>query len=130
MISMWLLGHLSTQSGTADTTLALLLRGFGTGFLFVPINQAAFASLQKSDLQQASGLLSLSRQLGGSFGIALLATFVQQHIQIHRVEMLRHYALQMKYLHSACTGLAAGLAASGMGAADARMVRCACWRMP
>ena len=31
MVSMWMLGHLSTESGTADTTLALLLRGLGTG---------------------------------------------------------------------------------------------------
>ena len=64
MVSMWMLGHLTTESGTADTTIALLLRGLGTGLLFVPINQAAFASLQKNELQQASGLLSLSRQLG------------------------------------------------------------------
>lgn len=120
MVSMWQLGHMSTQSGSADTTLALLARGFGTGFLFVPINQAAFASLKKSELQQASGLLSLSRQLGGSFGIALLATFVQKHIQLHRVDLLRNYSdsnlLFVQRLH----GLTGSLAAHGMGLAQAQ----------
>ena len=120
MLSMWMLGHMSTESGAADTTIALLLRGFGTGFLFVPINQAAFASLQKSELQQASGLLSLSRQLGGSFGIALLATFIQKHIQLHRVEMLGHYSLGNAVFAERLQGLAAGLASSGMGAVDAQ----------
>ena len=120
MVSMWMLGHLSTESGAADTTIALLLRGFGTGFLFVPINQAAFASLQKSEIQQASGLLSLSRQLGGSFGIALLATFIQKHIQLHRVEMLGHYTLGNEVFTERLQGLAGGLAASGMGAVDAQ----------
>jgi DHA2 family multidrug resistance protein len=120
MVSMWMLGHLSVESGAVDTTLALLLRGFGTGFLFVPINQAAFASLQKSELQQASGLLSLSRQLGGSFGIALLATFIQQHIQLHRVEMLGHYSLANEVFTERLHGLAAGLASSGMNTVDAQ----------
>ncbi len=119
MVSMWQLGHLSSESGTADTTTALLLRGLGTGFLFVPINQAAFASLKKSDLQQASGLLSLSRQLGGSFGIALLATFVQQHIQLHRVELLGNYSLANEVFTQRLQGLAAGLSSHGMGMAEA-----------
>ena len=120
MLSMWMLGHLSPQSGAADTSFALLLRGFGTGFLFVPINQAAFASLKKSELQQASGLLSLSRQLGGSFGIALLATFVQQHIQLHRVELLGHYTLGNDLFTQRLQGLAAGLASSGLGPVEAQ----------
>ncbi len=120
MLSMWMLGHLSPESGAADTSFALLLRGFGTGFLFVPINQAAFASLKKSELQQASGLLSLSRQLGGSFGIALLATFVQQHIQLHRVELLGHYTLGNEVFTQRLQGLAAGLASSGMGPVEAQ----------
>jgi DHA2 family multidrug resistance protein len=91
MVSMWWLGHLSPESGQSDTAVALLVRGLGTGFLFIPINQAAFASLKKHELQQGSGLLSLSRQLGGSFGIALLATFVQNHIQLHRADLLGNY---------------------------------------
>jgi len=119
MLSMWMLGHLSTQSGAGDASLALLLRGFGTGFLFVPINQAAFASLKKTELQQASGLLSLSRQLGGSFGIALLATFVQQHIQLHRVELLSHYSLGNDVFTQRLHGIAGGLLSSGMGPVEA-----------
>ncbi len=90
-ISMWMLGHLSSDSGQADTTFALLLRGLGTGFLFVPLNAAAFASLEKKDLQQGSGLLSLARQLGGSFGIAALATYVSNQISIHRSDLLTNY---------------------------------------
>jgi len=119
MASLWMLGHLSSQSGTADTTLALLLRGLGTGLLFVPINQAAFASLKKTELQQASGLLSLSRQLGGSFGIALLATFVQQHIQFHRVGLLAHYAASNGLFAQRLQGLTGALMGHGLSAADA-----------
>jgi DHA2 family multidrug resistance protein len=119
MAALWQLGHLSTDSGAEDTTVALLLRGLGTGFLFVPINQAAFASLQKSELQQASGLLNLSRQLGGSFGIALLATYVQQHLQFHRMDLLGHYTLGNGVFTQRLQGLAGGMMTHGMGGPEA-----------
>jgi DHA2 family multidrug resistance protein len=118
MVSMWQLGHLSTQSGTTDTMIALLLRGLGTGLLFVPINQAAFASLQKHELQQGSGLLSLSRQLGGSFGIALIATFVQNHIQFHRADLLTNYSVSNDVFMTRLHGMAGMLATHGLSATD------------
>src|SRR3954471_3332474 len=86
--SMWDLGHLSTDAGEADVRLALIIRGAGLGFLFTPINNVAYASLKPSEAQQASGLINLARQLGGSFGIAILATYVTVHTQIHRVDLV------------------------------------------
>jgi MFS transporter, DHA2 family, multidrug resistance protein len=86
--SMWDLGHLTTNAGEADVRLALIIRGAGLGFLFTPINNVAYASLKPSEAQQASGLINLSRQLGGSFGIAILATYVTVHTQVHRVDLL------------------------------------------
>ncbi|MCW3062548.1 MAG: Inner rane component of tripartite multidrug resistance system, partial [Capsulimonas sp.] len=119
MLSMWMLGHISSQSGQADTALALLIRGLGAGFLFIPINQAAFASLQKHELQQASGLLSLSRQLGGSFGIAALATFVTKHIQMHRVDLLSNYNDANLIFTDRVHALAGGLMHHGLSASAA-----------
>ena len=88
VVSMWDLGHLTTAAGESDVRLALVIRGAGLGFLFTPINNVAYASLKPSEAQQASGLINLSRQLGGSFGIAILATYVTVHTQIHRVDLL------------------------------------------
>jgi len=88
LVSMWKLGHLSTNAGEADVRFALIIRGAGLGFLFTPINNVAYASLKPSEAQQASGLINLARQLGGSFGIAILATYVTVHTQFHRVDLL------------------------------------------
>ena len=84
IFSMWQLGHMSIQSGEPDTRMALLIRGFGLGFLFTPINQVAYASLHPQEAQQASGLINLARQLGGSFGIAILGTYLTSHTAFHR----------------------------------------------
>ncbi|HXC26089.1 MAG TPA: MFS transporter, partial [Gemmatimonadaceae bacterium] len=88
VISMWQLGHLTTQAGETDARLALIIRGAGLGFLFTPINNAAYGALKPSEAQQASGLINLARQLGGSFGIAVLSTYLTTHIQYHRADLV------------------------------------------
>jgi len=81
--SMWDLGHLTTLSGEPDTRIALILRGAGLGLLFTPINLAAFSSLKGIEIAQGSSLLNLTRQLGGSFGIALLSTYLSRMNAFH-----------------------------------------------
>jgi DHA2 family multidrug resistance protein len=74
--SMIWLASLPPTSGADDAQAALILRGAGMGFLFIPINLAAFSTLRGAEIAQGSSMLNLSRQLGGSLGIAILATFL------------------------------------------------------
>ena len=87
-ISMWMMGHLTTAAGESDVRTALLVRGLGLGLLFVPINAVAYSSIKPSEAQQASGLINLSRQLGGAFGIAVLANQVAKRTQFHRIDLI------------------------------------------
>lgn len=90
VISMWSMAHLTTAAGEPDVRWALLIRGFGLGFLFTPINNAVYASVNPKEAQQASGLINLARQLGGSFGIAILGTYLSNRIAMHRVDLITH----------------------------------------
>jgi len=87
--AMWTLGHLSTAAGENDVRMALLIRGLGLGLLFTPINNVAFGNIDARIAQQASSLINLARQLGGSFGIAILGTYLSNHITQHRVNLIR-----------------------------------------
>src|SRR5207237_5275539 len=91
--SMWTMGHLSTDAGEPDVRFALLLRGFGLGFLFTPINNAVYGNIDPRIAQQAAGLINLSRQLGGSFGLAVLGTYLNNHIEYHRVQLITHVSV-------------------------------------
>jgi DHA2 family multidrug resistance protein len=88
LVSMYKLGHLTTVAGEQDVRAALIVRGAGLGFLFTPINNVAYGSLEPHEAQQAAGLINLSRQLGGSFGIAILANYVTTHTQLHRMDLV------------------------------------------
>ncbi|MGI4792357.1 MAG: DHA2 family efflux MFS transporter permease subunit [Janthinobacterium lividum] len=88
MGAMWLLGHLTTISGQADTQLGLMVRGFGLGLVFIPIQTVAFAGLQGAQIAQGSALYNLMRQLGGSFGIAVLNTYITNMTAYHRADIV------------------------------------------
>jgi DHA2 family multidrug resistance protein len=120
LVSMWTLAHLSTAAGEADARYALIIRGLALGLLFTPINNAAFGSLKPHEAQQASGLINLARQLGGSLGIAVLGSYLTRHIAYHRADLTQYMhpgnpAFQQRY-----DGLVATLVGHGGSVVDAQ----------
>ncbi len=88
--SMWLHYHFTLQIGTGDLFWPMVLRGVGLGFIFVPLTGVAVADLAPEQLAQGTGLFNLSRQLGGSFGIAVTATLLTRFTEQGRGALLPH----------------------------------------
>jgi EmrB/QacA subfamily drug resistance transporter len=59
-------------------SFAMLFRGFGIGFAFMPAMSAAFASLDRSELPDATPQLNVLQRVGGSVGTAVLAVVLQR----------------------------------------------------
>jgi len=87
MISMWMLGHMTSQSNASDAQLALEISRAGIGLLMLSVIVAGVAGLKPSAIKQGSALLGLARQLGGSFGIAVLSTYVTRMTAFHRYDI-------------------------------------------
>jgi DHA2 family multidrug resistance protein len=120
LVSMWDLGHLTTAAGEADARWALVVRGAALGLLFAPINNVAFGSLRPSEAQQASGLINLSRQLGGSFGIAVLGTYLTRRTSAHHADLVVNLYPGNPLFDERLRGLTAGLVARGFDLAAAQ----------
>lgn len=60
-----------------------IISRLGTSFLFVPVNVMAFANVPRTKTSQASGLLNLSRNIGGSMGISFVTTMLYRRGQHH-----------------------------------------------
>jgi DHA2 family multidrug resistance protein len=73
MMTFW--NPLTTYS---DMFWPLMIRGFGMAGLFIPINSVVLGQFSGPALGQAAGIMNLSRQLGGSLGIAFLSTMFNQ----------------------------------------------------
>ncbi|MFN8652411.1 MAG: hypothetical protein U0133_10945 [Gemmatimonadales bacterium] len=59
----------------------------------MPLTQVAVADLKPQQLAQGTGLFNLSRQLGGSFGIAVAATLLQRFTEQSREALRAHLNL-------------------------------------
>lgn len=68
------IGSLDSQSGVLGIALSLAPFGFGLGFFQSPNNNAIMTAAPKESLGVASGLLALSRNLGGTAGVPLFGT--------------------------------------------------------
>jgi len=84
--SLWF-GTLNLSIGQWTFVWAVLISGFGSGCVFVPLSTTTMAFLKNEEIGNASGLYNLMRNIGGSIGISVVNTIVARHEQLHRNEL-------------------------------------------
>jgi DHA2 family multidrug resistance protein len=84
------LAQLSPSTGSTDLFWPLIIRAVGTTLVFLPLNMATLGPIPKEDVGTAAGFFSLTRQLGGSIGVALLTTLLAQRMAFHRGALVEH----------------------------------------
>jgi MFS transporter, DHA2 family, multidrug resistance protein len=82
-LALWNLSSLNLEVAYSDLAWARVYQAFGLAFLFVPINTAAYTGIPPGKTNNVSALMNLSRNLGGSFGIAILSTILARRSQYH-----------------------------------------------
>jgi MFS transporter, DHA2 family, multidrug resistance protein len=115
-LSMWKHAHFTTDSGMSDFFWPLILRGVGLGLIFVPLTNLSLADLPMSRIPNGTGLFNLTRQLGGSVGIALSATLVTRFATIHRADLIANVTAYSPATQARLAMLEKGLAAQGVPA--------------
>ncbi len=81
---MWITMHVSPQSDYSTFVMMRIFQVIGLPFLFVPISALAFTHIPKEKSSNASAIFAMSRNLGGSAGIAMMVSYVTRHQQIHQ----------------------------------------------
>jgi MFS transporter, DHA2 family, multidrug resistance protein len=89
-ISSFWLGHLNLQVGLWNVIWPSVLNGVAISFIFTPLTTAAVSRLQQAQMANATGIYNLMRNLGGSFGIALVSTLIIRRAQVHQNLMVGH----------------------------------------
>jgi MFS transporter, DHA2 family, multidrug resistance protein len=88
--SMWLMTGWSLEMDWHWIVYTGLLQGFGMGFVFIPLNGLAFATLPMRLRTDGSALLYLFRSLGGSFGISIMTTMLARSVQTSHADLAGH----------------------------------------
>ena len=82
-LSLYQYSFLSLSSESTQILVPMLFRGFGMGFIFSPLMAVSISGIPARRIGQASGLINVVRQLGGTFGVAVLSSTLAQRIRFH-----------------------------------------------
>jgi DHA2 family multidrug resistance protein len=84
VFTLWGYFILTPDTGADSFFWMLIVRGIGLGMLFIPITALSLSSLKGPQIGQGAAFTGMMRQLGGSFGVALITTFMSRQNQLHR----------------------------------------------
>lgn len=118
----YMLSKSTLASGTDDFFWPLVIRGFGMALLFVPLTTLAMQDLTGPEIGQGSGLNNMSRQLGGSFGIAALTTLIHVRQGFHRSNLLTNINEYNPSFTQKLNGLMSNFMAKGASFMDAKLM--------
>ena len=96
-----------------------MVLGFGLAFLFIPLNLTAYSYLPPEKNNRASSLINLFRNLGGSFGVAFVATMLARRSQFHQSVLGAHISAYDPAATSTLRDITGKLIAAGVPAGDA-----------
>jgi DHA2 family multidrug resistance protein len=92
----------------------LVIRGIGLGLLSVPVTTMALSTLHGPQISQGAALSGMLRQLGGSFGVALITTYLTRDVQFHRVDLISNISLYNPAVRQRMELLAKSFQSKGM----------------
>ena len=111
-ISLWLMTRLYLGSSFRELMMLRMLQSAALPFLFVPINAMAFRGVPPEKTNNASALINLARNFGGSVGIAFASTLLTRREQFHQSRLVE----QLQPLNPSYADFAHGVG-SALGAA-------------
>ncbi|SRX55740.1 DHA2 family efflux MFS transporter permease subunit [Aequorivita sp. CIP111184] len=88
IFSLWMHNLMTPDTGSEHLFWPLVVRGVGLGLLFVPITTLALSTLKGKEIGEGAAFTGMMRQLGGSFGIAIITTMIFRFNQQHRVDLI------------------------------------------
>jgi DHA2 family multidrug resistance protein len=104
-----------------------MIQSIGLPFIFVPLNNVAYVGVRPEDNNQASALMNVSRNLGGTLGISFAQTMLARRSQIHQAQYVEslnplnpNYVSSQQHIAHALTN--AGLPAAQATKASAALI--------
>lgn len=119
IFTFWGYFIITPDTNEGDFFWMLIVRGMGMGMLFIPITALSLSSLKGQQIGQGAAFTGMMRQLGGSFGIALITTFMARQNMMHRSNLVSKLDTNNPAVMDRVHGLQHGFMGKGKGAEEA-----------
>lgn len=113
IFTYWMHNMMTPDTGSEYFFWPLIVRGLGLGLLFVPVTTLSLSSLKGKSIGEGAAFTGMMRQLGGSFGIAIITTFLARFSQEHRMNLIAHIDPTKVNVQNRLYALQRGLMAKG-----------------
>jgi DHA2 family multidrug resistance protein len=94
----------------------LIVRGLGMGMLFIPITTLSLSTLKGQQIGQGAAFTGMMRQLGGSFGVAAITTFMARQNMVHRNALVSKLDINSPQVQQRVSAMQHGFMAKGLTA--------------
>src|SRR3974390_2751291 len=88
--TMFSLSHLNLNAGYWDIFWPQVIQGGAMAFLFIPLMAVSMSNIAREKMGNATSIYNLMRNIGGSFGIATMTTFLARRNQVHQNQLISH----------------------------------------
>src|SRR5947199_2958936 len=89
-LSLYQMSGFTLVMSSRPIIISGVVQGLGLGFIFVPLQALAFASLPASYRTTGASLLNLARNIGGSVGISVVTFLLARNVQVSHADMAQH----------------------------------------
>jgi DHA2 family multidrug resistance protein len=103
-VSCWQMTGFDLQMDSATIVWSGISQGLGTGFVYVPLAAATFATLTPALRNEGTAIFSLTRNLGSSIGISVVNTLLTRNTQIMHATLGEHVTRYSPILHAQLPG--------------------------
>jgi DHA2 family multidrug resistance protein len=114
VFTFWCFSILTPDTSVDNFFWPLIVRGIGMGMLFIPITVLSLSSLKGKQIGQGAAFTGMMRQLGGSFGIALITTFMATRNMQHRSDLVSKLDVNNPAIQQRVAGMQHGFMLRGM----------------
>jgi DHA2 family multidrug resistance protein len=105
---------LTPDTGSGDFFWMLIFRGLALGMLFIPITALSLSTLKGQQIGQGAAFTGMMRQLGGSFGIAMITTFMSRQNMKHRNDLVSKLDITSPAVQQTLQGIQHNFMGKGM----------------
>ena len=114
LYSLWAYKILTPDTPSEAFWWLLMFRGFGLSMLFIPITTLALSTLHGQEIGQGAAFTGMMRQLGGSFGVAIITTYLANKNMTHRVNLISNLSASDPAVQNRVSMIQHGFMAKGM----------------
>ena len=110
---MWGYKILTPDTGREEFFWMLVLRGVAMGLLFIPITALSLGTLKGREIGDGAAFTGMMRQLGGSFGVAVIITYMSRKNMMHRSDLVSKLDINSPAVQGKLAALQNGMVAKG-----------------